>query len=76
MRNNNIRIVASSSRKKILFGSGILLFTFGFLFLVYVTWTLFCMQSEKIGGAPGLLVIGLILESAGIVSILLSKFEK
>jgi hypothetical protein len=78
MNKDHVVISASSSRKKILFGAGIVLFIFGFVELIYVTWILFSMQFEIVGRiSMGMgVIVGLILESAGILSIVLSKFEK
>ena len=76
MNEKKVSISATPNRKKYLLGLGVILFILGFVELSLVTWTLLNMQSGGIGETSVYSIVGLILESAGIISILLSKLEK
>ena len=76
MNEKKVIISATPNRKKYLFGLGVILFILGFVELSLVTWILLNMQSGEIGATQVYSIVGLILESAGIISILLSKLEK
>ena len=76
MNEKKVIISATPNRKKYLLGLGVILFILGFVELSLVTWILLNMQSGEIGATPVYSIAGLILESAGIISILLSKLKK